>query len=51
MPTYKVQKIYKYSMTVEVDAEDEKAAEQAAILTDGEHNEDDHLYDVIVSDA
>jgi len=51
MPIYKVNKIYKYGMTVEVEAESRKDAKAAAMELDGEHNEDDYLYDVTVSET
>lgn len=42
---YKVNKIYKYTATVEVEAASKREAESLAMHIDGETNNDDWLYD------
>jgi hypothetical protein len=42
---YTIKKILKYTETVEVRADSEKEAKDLANCIDGDHNNDDHLYD------
>lgn len=48
---YTIKKIFQYSETVEVQAESEEEARDLANSTDGDHNNDDHLYDCRVISA
>jgi hypothetical protein len=45
MAAYKVKKIFKYTETVEVEANSESEARDLAMEIDGERNNDDWLYD------
>jgi hypothetical protein len=45
MPKYTVNKIYKYTETVEIEAESEQEAMHIANITTGDKNHDDYLYD------
>jgi len=47
---YVVTKIYQYTETVEVEAGSKKSAIEQAMATDGERNNDDHLYDAYASE-
>jgi hypothetical protein len=42
---YTIKKIFKYTETVEVRADSEEEAKDLAHCIDGDHNNDDHLYD------
>jgi hypothetical protein len=42
---YTIKKIFKYTETVEVRAESEEEAKDLAQSMDGDHNNDDYLYD------
>ena len=51
MIRYTIKKIYKYTETVEVEAESSKEALRKSDHMDGERNHDDYLYDAeIVSE-
>ncbi len=45
MKKYTIEKIYKYTVTVEVIAESSREAKRIADTEDGERNHDDYLYD------
>jgi len=48
---YTIKKIFKYSETVEVQAESEEEAKDKSMPLNGDHNNDDHLYDCRVIGA
>jgi hypothetical protein len=45
MPIYTVAKVYKYTETVEVEAENSREAKDRAQNMEGERNHDDYLFD------
>lgn len=45
MPIYTVKKIYQFTETVEVEANNEREAKDKATTMEGDRNHDDHLYD------
>ena len=51
MATYTVTKTYKYTVAVTVEAESKRAAEEMAMETDGDRNEDDSLYDCVAREV
>ena len=47
MPYYKVDKVFKYTETVYIEAENPEQAKDNAGAVEGEHNNDDTWYDAI----